>query len=174
LIIRAERPEDRPAIARLNREAFGGAGEADLIDRLREDGLVAASLLAEHEGAIAGHILLSWLEVEIGGRPLKALALAPMAVAPDRQRQGIGSRLVTSAIAAARDLEARLILVLGHPEFYRRFGFSSEKAAELENPFRVEAFMALELAPDILRGAPGSVRYPPAFGLKHPMESPQE
>ena len=172
MIIRAERPADRPAIARLNREAFGGPGEAELIDRLRRDGLVAASLVAEADGEIIGHILLSWLEAEIGGRRLAALALAPMAVAPARQRQGSGSQLVIAAIAVARDCGAQLILVLGHPEFYRRFGFSSEKAARLNNPFQTDAFMALELAADILQGASGSVSYPPAFGLEHLTGSP--
>jgi putative acetyltransferase len=173
MIIRAERPEDRPAIARLNREAFGGPGEAELIDRLRRDGLVAVSLVAEADGEIIGHILLSRLEAEIGGRRLAALALAPMAVAPARQRQGIGSVLVLAAIAAARDCGAQLILVLGHTQFYRRYGFSSEKAAMLNNPFQTDAFMALELAPDILQGPPGSVSYPPAFGLEHHTQSPQ-
>ena len=96
-----------------------------------------------------------------------------MAVAPARQRQGIGSALVIAAIAAARDYGAQLIMVLGHPEFYRRFGFRSEKAARLNNPFQTEAFMALELALDILQGAPGSVSYPPAFGLEDPTQSPQ-
>jgi putative acetyltransferase len=173
MIIRAERPEDQPAVARLNREAFGGPGEAELIDRLRRDGLVAVSLVAEADGEIIGHILLSRLEAEIGGRRLAALALAPMAVAPARQRQGIGSVLVLAAIAAARDCGAQLILVLGHTQFYRRYGFSSEKAAMLNNPFQTDAFMALELAPDILQGPPGSVSYPPAFGLEHHTQSPQ-
>ncbi len=166
MLIRDERPQDRPAILRLNRDAFGGDGEPELIDKLHTDGLVAASLVAEEDGLIIGHILLSWLGLEMDGRPLRGLALAPMAVAPARQRQGTGSRLVKAAIEAARQIGADAIIVLGHPGFYPRFGFSARAAATLASPFAGEAFMALELTPGALAGQRGSVDYPPAFGLE--------
>jgi putative acetyltransferase len=96
-----------------------------------------------------------------------------MAVIPARQRQGIGSRLVEEALAAARRLEADAVIVLGHPEFYPRFGFSAEKAAHLTAPFSGESFMALELTPGSLAGAPGNVRYPQAFGLEPKTPAPK-
>lgn len=163
--IRHEQPSDWPAIDALNRAAFGGASEVELIGRLRQDGLVIASLVAEERGEIVGHILFSWLPTQMDGRAVAAVTLGPMAVRPDRQRQGIGSRLVLEGLAAARSAGAQAVIVLGHPGFYRRFGFSSELAARLASPFSGEAFMALELAPDALAGAHGSVAYPSAFGL---------
>jgi putative acetyltransferase len=162
--IRAEAPSDHKAIAKLNDWAFGGTFESELIDRLRADGLVAASLVAEDESSILGHILLSRLDVTAGRRKLNALALAPMAVVPERQRQGIGSSLVRAAIEAARNAQADVIVVLGHPAFYPRFGFSAERAAKLKSPFSGEAFMVLEITPNALGNGDGNVVYPPAFG----------
>jgi putative acetyltransferase len=172
MIIRSERPPDRPAILRLNREAFGGEREAELIERLGADGLIAASLVAEDEGRIIGHILLSWLGLEMDGRRLRGLALAPMAVASARQRKGVGSRLAAAAVETARRIGAEAIIVLGHPGFYPRFGFSAHLAARLAGPFSGEAFMALELIPGALAGRTGSVLYPAAFGLEPRREAP--
>ena len=166
ITIRDERPADRGAILQLNRDAFGSDGEPELIEKLHADGLVAASLVAEDDGRIIGHILLSWLSLEMDGCPLSGLALAPMAVAPARQRQGTGSRLVEAAVEAARRIGADAIIVLGHPGFYPRFGFSAQAAAKLLSPFTGEAFMALELAPGALAGQRGTVVYPAAFGLE--------
>jgi putative acetyltransferase len=162
--IRAEAPSDHEAIARLNDRAFGGTYESELIDRLRADGLVAASLVAEDEGRMIGHILLSRLDVAAGKRKLNALALAPMAVSPEWQRQGIGSALVRAAIEAACNAQADVIVVLGHPAFYPRFGFSAARAAKLKSPFSGEAFMVLEITPNALGDGDGNVVYPPAFG----------
>lgn len=166
MIIRDERREDRPAILQLNRDAFGGDSEAELIERLDADGLVAVSLAAEEDGGIVGHILLSWLRLEMDGRRLRGLALAPMAVAPADQRRGVGSRLVRAAIEAARRAGADAIIVLGHPGFYPRFGFAAQAAARLASPFSGEAFMALALTDGALAGQTGSVVYPAAFGLE--------
>ena len=100
--IRDERPEDASAVADLNRAAFAGEEEAAIVARLRRDNLVAVALVATVESGIIGHIVLSWLPTEMDNRKLRALALAPMAVAPAYQRQGVGSRLVDAAIAAAK------------------------------------------------------------------------
>ncbi len=114
---------------------------------------------------IVGHILLSWLPTVMDGRVVKALALAPMAVRPGLQKQGIGGRLIAAALQEARDAGAEAVIVLGHPDYYPRFGFSAALARNLASPFSGEAFMALELVPGALVGERGSVSYPAAFGL---------
>ena len=164
-MIRDERPADWEAIDRVNRAAFGGEEEARIVRRLREDGLAAVSLVAEDTGAVVGHLMLSWLPTRVDGRDIRALALAPMAVLPGHQRRGIGSRLVTAGIAAARRIGAEAIIVVGHPEYYPRFGFSAAAAAHLSAPFSGAAFMALETLPGALVGTAGSVDYPAAFGI---------
>ena len=109
--------------------------------------------------------MLSWLTVRVEGRPPRAVALAPLAVLPERQRQGIGSRLVAASIEAARGLGVEAIVVLGHPAYYPRFGFSAAAAQQLASPFSGNAFMALGLVPNSLAGKKGSVHYPSAFGI---------
>ena len=161
--IRPETPGDAPAIAALNREAFGGPYEAGLIDRLRAGNLRAVSLVGIETGQIVGHILFSDLGVELDGRPVRAVALAPMCVATDRQRRGLGSALVRAGIQGVREAGYAAVIVLGHPEFYRRFGFSPDLAEKLESPFQGSAFMALELVPGALAGSRGKVTYPSAF-----------
>jgi putative acetyltransferase len=101
----------------------------------------------------------------LDGRAVKALALAPMAVRPGLQKQGIGGRLIAAALDEARAVGAEAVIVLGHPDYYPRFGFSAALARNLASPFSGEAFMALELLPGALTGKQGSVSYPMAFGL---------
>lgn len=164
-MIRAAKPADAEAIAALNRVAFGGEDEVGIVERLRRDGLVAVELVAGQGGEISGHILLSWLPTTMDGHSVKALALAPMAVRPGLQKQGIGGRLIAAALGEARAAEAEAVIVLGHPDYYPRFGFSAALAQNLASPFSGEAFMALELLPGALTGKQGSVSYPSAFGL---------
>jgi len=149
----------------VNEAAFGRSDEADLIDRLRVEGAVLLSLVAEFDGQIIGHILFSRMTVETAQGPVAAVSLAPMAVQPDRQGRKIGSQLVGRGLAQLRDRGERIVIVLGHPHYYPRFGFSSEKARYLASPFPPEAFMALELSDGALKGIHGAVRYPSAFGL---------
>ena len=163
--IRPEAPSDQPEVAALLQAAFGGDYERELVSRLRSDGLVAVALVAEAEQQIVGHIVLSWLPTQVDGRPVRALALAPVAVRVDHQRRGIGSRLIKAALAAGERAGAQAVILLGHPSYYPRFGFSADLAAKLASPFSGPAFMALELAPGALSGAAGAVAYPPAFGL---------
>lgn len=163
VIIREETPADRSAVDVLLRQAFGRDDESKLVSRLREDGAIGAALVAEADGNIVGHLVLSWLPTQVDGRAVRAAALAPMAVRPAQQRRGIGSRLVAAATTKAREIGAQAIVVLGHPAYYPRFGFSSDLAAKLAAPFSGPAFMALELVPGALAGASGSVFYPPAF-----------
>jgi putative acetyltransferase len=164
VIVRARHPADDGAIVALNDGAFGGSYESHLIGRLRVADLAAIELVATDGAAIVGHILFSALPVTVEQRAVRALALAPMAVAPGRQRSGIGSALVGAGLDQARRQHWQAVVVLGHPHFYPRFGFSAAIAAHLEAPFRGEAFMALELAPGALAGR-GRVTYPVAFGL---------
>jgi len=163
--IRAAKPADALAIAALNRAAFGGEDEVGIVEHLRRDRLVAVELVAERDGTIIGHILLSWLPAMMDGRTVKALALAPMAVLPGSQKQGFGGRLIAAALDEARAAGAEAVIVLGHPDYYPRFGFSAALAQNLASPFTGEAFMALELVPGALAGERGSVSYPAAFGL---------
>ena len=163
--IRGRTAADDAAIRQLNDDTFGGHYESRLIEDLRAAGLDAVELVAVENDDIVGHILFSVLATTIDRQTVPALALAPMAVRPDRQRRGIGSALVRAGLDLARDRDWRAIIVLGHKGYYPRFGFSAALARPLEAPFSGDAFMALELAPDVLRGEKGRVTYPPAFGV---------
>ena len=145
--------------------AFGRRDEADLVDALRSEGAVLLALVAESERGVVGHILFTRMWIETGHSSLEAVALAPVAVLPEHQTQGIGTRLISEGLSRLRSEGERIVIVLGHPEYYTRFGFSVEKAATLQSPFPPEAFMASELEPGALDGVRGTVRYPIAFGL---------
>ena len=162
LRIRSETPPDLNDIRSVNEEAFRRAAEADLVDALRDGGHVLASLVAETHPGVVGHILFSRLPIKQGDRELEAAALAPVAVRAAWQRQGVGSALVRAGIAQCREAAVPAIVVLGHPDYYPRFGFSATLAKPLQAPFSGPAFMALELVPGVLVHG-GSVRYPSAF-----------
>ena len=149
----------------INEAAFGRPDEADLIDGLRTDGAVLLSLVAELEQRIVGHILFSRMWIDTSNGPVAAAALAPMAVLPDHQRRGIGGQLIRHGLGLLRARGERVVIVLGHPGYYPRFGFSNQKARSIESPFHPEAFMAAELSPGTLHGIRGKVRYSAAFGL---------
>jgi putative acetyltransferase len=163
--IRGRTAVDDAAIRRLNDDTFGGHYESRLIDGLRAVGLDAVELVAVENDDIVGHILFSVLATTIDRQTVPALALAPMAVRPDRQRRGIGSALVRAGLDLARDRDWRAVIVVGHKGYYPRFGFSAALARPLEAPFSGDAFMALELAPGALQGKKGRMTYPPAFGV---------
>jgi putative acetyltransferase len=166
LIIRPETTADQDAIRQVNRLAFGQDDEARLVDALRDGGYVRVSLVAEQAGQVVGHILFSDLPIITGAGSVPALALAPMAVLPEFQRQGIGSALLRTGADECRRCGQRIVVVLGHPNFYPRFGFSPKLAERLASPFPGgEAFMALELVPGALGGVTGTVQYPPPFGV---------
>ena len=123
------------------------------------------SLVAELERRIVGHILFSRMWIDARNGPVEAAALAPMAVLPGHQRRGIGGQLIRHGLDLLRDREERIVIVLGHPNYDPRFGFSTGKARSLASPFSPEAFMAMELRAGALDGVRGKVRYPAAFGL---------
>ena len=152
-------------IRQVNEAAFGCADEADLIEALRIERAVLLSAVAESDGQIVGHILFSRMSIDTPTGAIAAAALAPMAVVPHDQRRGIGGRLIRYGLDAMRGLGERIVIVVGHPAYYPRFGFSTEQARSLEHPFPPDVFMALELSPGALDRIRGRVRYPPPFGL---------
>lgn len=163
LSIRSETAADHEAIRTVNRLAFEQDGEGALVDALRAGGFATLSLVAEINSEIIGHILFSKMHIVSGDEQIEALALAPMAVAPQHQRQGIGLQLVRAALEQCRKAGHRLVLVVGHPDYYPRFGFSAALAEAMESPYAGEAFMALELVPGALKDVRGEVRYAPPF-----------
>ena len=155
LMVRQEDLGDTSAVHAVNEAAFERQDEADLVDSLRSAGVVLLSLVAEVEQQIVGHILFSRMWIDGDGEAVPAAALAPVAVLPGHQRRGIGERLIRTGLDYLSKQQERIVIVLGHPEYYSRFGFSSEQARSLESPFPPEAFMALELVPDALSGIRG-------------------
>ena len=155
--IRPEAPRDQDAIHTVHRRAFPGEDEARLVDDLRRDGNAAISLVAETERGIVGHILFSRLQA-----PLRALALAPLAVGPEAQGQGIGSALVRAGLdrAVAEGWDA--VFVLGEPAFYGRFGFSAEEAKSFACVYGGEHFMVRLFGKTVDYGI---LIYPAAFAI---------
>lgn len=165
ILIRPETSADHESIRHVNRLAFGQDDEARLVDALRDGSFLRVSLVAEQPGLVVGHILFSDLPIITGAGTVPALVLAPMAVLPELQNQGIGSVLVQRGLEACRQQGHRIVVVLGHPNFYPHFGFSPKLAGHLESPFSgKDSFMALELVPGALDGVAGRVQYPPPFG----------
>jgi putative acetyltransferase len=162
--IRSERPTDFEAIRAVNQAAFETNTEADLVERLREQASPLISLVADDSGSIVGHILFS-PAVLLGHPNVKVMGLAPMAVLPPWQRRGIGSALVRTGLEACRELGFAVVIVVGHPKYYPRFGFqpASRFALACEYDVPDEVFMVLELEPGALSGKTGTIRYHPAF-----------
>lgn len=163
-MIRDATPADYAAIRQIVRHAFGQDDEADLVEQLRADGEVLVELRAGDDAGLYGHILYSPLKIERAGEVLAAAALAPLAVLPAFQGRGIGGQLIRAGNARCAALGREAIVVLGHADYYPRFGFSAAAAESLDAPFSGPAFMALELRPGVLK-AGGRVRYARAFGV---------
>ncbi len=140
MIIRAATLADHAAIREVLLAAFPGPDEAELVERLRADGDAAIELVAELDGRVVGHILFSPVQA-----PFRALALAPVAVAPDEQRRGVGAALIEAGHALAREQGWKAIFVLGEPAYYRRFGYDAALAAGFSSPYAGDYFMALAL-----------------------------
>lgn len=165
LIIRAETEADHPTVHEVNESAFGRAGEADLVDALRRNAQPQISLVAELDGRVVGHIFFSPVLIESEASRFTALGLAPMAVLPEFQNQAIGSELVRRGLEACRSIGHDVVVVLGHPSYYPRFGFVPAKQKGLKCEYAVpdEAFMVAELKEGALAGRHGLVKYRPEF-----------
>jgi putative acetyltransferase len=159
--LREERPSDIATIYALHYAAFGDRDvEPQVVDDLRDQGVLELSLVATEDDAIVGHIALSTAHVE----EVEVLALGPLGVLPDRQRAGIGSALVRAALDWAAATDRPLVALLGHPTYYPRFGFRPASELGIEPPFDVppEAWMAFAL-PGHSSNVQGRFRYAPAF-----------
>jgi putative acetyltransferase len=162
--IRPERPDDAAGVRRVNQAAFGQATEADIVEKLRS-APGAVSLVAEEDGVV-GHILFTPVLVESAGGPVAGMGLGPMAVLPGRQRAGIGSRLVERGLEIVRERGAPFVVVVGHPEYYQRFGFeraSRHGHASQWEGMPDEAFLVLLLDPPAMAGVAGVARYRDEF-----------
>lgn len=170
--IREENPEDRRTIGRVVERAFRAEGRSDhrehlLVERLRgsEAFVPRLSLVAEYDGIVVGYALMSEVRIESDGNYEISLALAPVAVLPEFQRQGIGSALIREAHRRAADSGYRSAVVLGHKDYYPRFGYRKAADFGIAFPFGLpqECCMAVELLPGGLEGVSGTVRYPRPF-----------
>lgn len=162
--VRPETEADCAAVRWVNEAAFGTPAEANLVEVLRGKHVALVSLVAEVDGKVVGHILFSPVLLAQHGN-LNAMGLGPMAVAPDYQRKGIGSALVRAGLKRCKELGCQAVVVVGHAEYYPRFGFISATRYALRSEYDVPAdvFMATELEAGALHGVSGVVRYDDAF-----------
>lgn len=169
-VIRGELPVDRDAVLALNQAAFGGDAEGRIVAGLWRDGMVATSLVAELGGEVVGHIMFSPVTVrqEVAApAEIGMVGLGPMSVLPTCQRAGIGGRLIVAGLDACRQLGFTSVCVLGHPDYYPRFGFvpASEFQLGCIYPVPDPVFMVLELIPGRLSAVSGIVHYAPSFAV---------
>ncbi len=170
VIIRPERVSDYPAVGEVNRLAFNQDSEAKLVELLRNNRsafIPELSLVAEMNGEIIGYILFTRIEIAEteAGATATALALAPVAVIPSFQGQGIGGQLIEAGLLKAASLGFDSVIVLGHQTYYPRFGFLPASKWNIKCPYDVpdEVFMAKELVAGALENVSGAVRYPKEF-----------
>lgn len=165
--IRQERAGDEQGISALIETAFGRKDEARLVERLRMNPKFAPelSLLVELEGEILAHVLFFPIHIVDEGQRHPTLALAPISVSPRHQRMGYGSRLIYAGFCEARKRGYESVIVLGHPDYYVKFGFLPASQWDIHPPFPApdEAFMAIELEEEGLALASGTVEYPEEF-----------
>jgi putative acetyltransferase len=166
--IRPEQKEDHAAIREVNNLAFKGESEAKLVEAIRASEFFVPDLsLVAVTDEVIGHILFSIVSIETDQGRVPTLALAPMAVKPDFQNQGIGSALVREGLTKCEELGFEHVVVLGHPNFYPKFGFQPSRSRGIRSPFQVpdEVFMVYEMKKGSLDAITGQVRYPPAFDV---------
>jgi putative acetyltransferase len=163
MTIRAETAEDAGAVRSVLLAAFGGDDEAALVELLRDHGDVVIALVAVVDDGVVGHVMFSRLTIRTDAEVLDAVALAPLAVLPEFARRGIGSALVREGLRLLSERGEAIVIVVGDPPYYARFGFSTERARPLRSGYSGPAFMALGLTAGALDGVAGDVKYPRAF-----------
>ncbi|RAJ06570.1 putative acetyltransferase [Chitinophaga skermanii] len=167
IIIREETPQDVSEIYKINEIAFGQPNEAKLVDKLRQSDawIPGLSLVAQIGDQVVGHILFTRIQIKDGDASHESLALAPMAVLPTHQLQGVGGALIKEGTRKARQLGFQSIVVVGHANYYPKYGFAPAANWHIDTHYKVpsEAFMALALQPNGLNNVRGTVVYPAAF-----------
>ena len=161
--IRDETPSDQDDIRDLVCRAFSCDDEAKLVDSLRADHDLELSLVALDNGDIIGHIAFSTMTVSGDGHDIRALALAPVAISPARQREGVGSALIRQGLAKAASVRAEMVFVLGDPDYYSRFGFTREYAKPFACAYAGPYFQACLLDKAMNLPNEGKAVYAPAF-----------
>jgi putative acetyltransferase len=171
--IRHETASDREAVFRVVEAAFGeepsrrsadrGLQVAPLVDQLRDNGHCLLSIVAEDEGEIVGHIMFSPMIIKGEAATWDAVCLAPVAVAPSRQKEGIGGLLIQGGLSELREAGHGAVILLGHPTYYPRFGFRPAREFDLHYQDDRDAFMAIELYPGALDRVSGYVKFSPEF-----------
>ena len=166
MTVRTESTKDDESVRRVNELAFEQPNEADLVDALRANAHPFISLVAVVDEQVVGHIFFSPVSIESESGVFTAMGLAPMAVLPEYQNQGIGSQLVREGLKECQRLGHGIVVVLGHANYYPRFGFTPASLKGLRSEYDVpdEVFMVTELVPGALEGRRGLVKYHPEFG----------
>ena len=164
-MIRKEQSADITRIREINIQAFDQSEEADLVDRLRERCKDILELVAVCDNEVIGHILFSPATIEYQGRTIAGAALGLMAVMPRYQRRGIGTKLVKDGVLRLQEKSCPFLVVIGHPEYYPRFGFRPASQYGIQSDWDVpdEAFMMIVLADEEMQGVKGTVKYRPEF-----------
>jgi putative acetyltransferase len=163
--VRAEAQADLAAIRAVNEAAFGSSAEADIVEALRTKRVELVSLVADVDGSVVGHILFSPVSVATDRR-VKLVGLGPMAVFPRYQRSGVGSALVREGLSQCKRQGAQAVVVVGHPQYYPRFGFAPASRYGMRCKYDVpdDVFMLVELERGALAGVSGLILYDEAFG----------
>ena len=165
LELRPETSADRAGVRRVVEAAFAQPQEADLVEALHAAGAVRLSMVAERAGEVIAHVLFSPVEIHGEAGVHAALGLAPMAVLPEHQRSGVGTALVRASMTRLKSAGQRLVVVLGHPTYYPRFGFVPARTLGITCEYDVpdDVFMVCELVPGALLGVSGTARYHEEF-----------
>ena len=166
ITVRSETLEDIRSVRLLNKQAFEQPTEADIVDKLRQACPEALSFVAVDEGRIVGHIMFTPAVIECGNKVIHGMALAPMAVLPDRQCEGIGTTLVNHGLKVLQERCCPFVIVLGYPEYYPRFGFERASVHNITSQWEGvpdDAFMILIFDKVAIEGISGVARYREEF-----------
>jgi len=166
ITLREEQAKDIRAIRGLNEIAFGEPAEADVVDKLRQTCSELLSIVAVDGNEIVGHILFSPVTVESNDGIIRGMGLAPMAVLPKHQRKGLGTALIERGLALLREQGCPFVIVLGHADYYPRYGFVPASRYGLKSQWEGvpdEAFMITVFDQDVLKGVQGVARYRDVF-----------